>query len=233
MKKTLGIIGGMGPLATVKLFEKIVLLTDAPSDQEHLRILIDNNTTIPDRTRYILGNGEDPRPYLIDSIKKLEGIGAEFLIMPCNTAHYFYEDINKYSNIPFINMVEETAKCILEDYKNIKNIGLLATEGTYTGNIYDNVFNKYNLNIIRPSSQCRKYVMDFIYNIKSGIKNIDLSDFNLALDELKSLGTEVFIMGCTELSVALDLYDFEGEFVDPLEIISKRAIEFGGGKVVV
>ena len=89
MSKTLGIIGGMGPLATANLFNKIVLTTHAKSDQDHIHILIDNNTLIPDRTAYLLGNGEDPLEQLVTSAVRLEKMGAEFLIMPCNTAHYF------------------------------------------------------------------------------------------------------------------------------------------------
>ena len=232
MKKTLGIIGGMGPLATVKLFEKLVLFTDAHSDQEHLRILIDNNTSIPDRTAYILGIGEDPIPNLIDSATKLKSIGADYLIMPCNTAHYFYDDILKSIDIPFLSMIEETAKYIIKEFKGVKDIGLLATEGTYKANVYDDVFKNYNLNIVKPELEKQKYVMDLIYDIKKGIFHKDFNDFNRVLEELKEKNVDIFIMGCTELSVALDLYNLRGNYIDPLEIIAKKAIEFGGGKVV-
>lgn len=232
LEKTLGILGGMGPLATVKLFEKIVLLTKAHSDQEHLHILIDNNTSIPDRTDYILGIGEDPRPYLIDSAKRLKIMGADFLIMPCNTAHHFYKDIKKEVDIIFLSMIEETAKTIVNEYDGVKNIGLLATQGTYNANVYDDVFENYGLNILKPSVDKQKYVMELIYNVKKGIVHKDFSNFNSVLEEFKGKKVDVFIMGCTELSVALDLYDLKGGYIDPLEIIAKRAIEFGGGEVV-
>src|SRR5699024_10166329 len=110
--KTLGILGGMGPLATVKLFEKIVSLTHANKDQEHIHTIIDSNINIPHRSRYILGNGDDPLNELIKSAKRLENAGADFLVMPCNTAHYFYDKIVAVMNIPFLNMIEETAKYI-------------------------------------------------------------------------------------------------------------------------
>lgn len=232
LKKTLGIIGGMGPLATVKLFEKLVLLTDANSDQEHLRILVDNNTSIPDRTAHILSMGEDPTPFLIDSAKILKGIGADYLIMPCNTAHYYYNDIIKSVDIPFLSMIEETAKYIVKKYDGVKNVGLLATQGTYKANVYDDVFNNYDLKVIKPELEKQKCVMDLIYNIKKGITHNDFTDFNSVINELKETGVELFIMGCTELSVALDLYNLIGNYIDPLEIIAKKAIEFGGGKVV-
>ena len=126
--KTVGIIGGMGPLATVDLFGKIVNLTDAKCDNDHIHILIDNNTYIPDRTSYILGDGENPIDELVKSAKRLKNMGADFLIMPCNTAHYFYNDIINNVSIPFINMIEETANYI--NNKNIKKVGLLSTTGT-------------------------------------------------------------------------------------------------------
>ena len=128
MSKSIGILGGMGPLATVNLFKKIIELTDADCDQDNIRIYVDNNTSIPDRTAYILGKGSDPRAQLIVSAKKLEQIGADFIIMPCNTAHYFYDDIAAEINVPFLNMIEETLKNIVEQSCS-KKIGLLATEG--------------------------------------------------------------------------------------------------------
>ena len=100
MKKTIGIIGGMGPLATAKLFERIVINSGAASDQEHPRVIIDNNTSIPDRTDYILGKGSDPRPELIKTALGLESMGADFLVMPCNTAHYFLDEIETTIGIP-------------------------------------------------------------------------------------------------------------------------------------
>jgi aspartate racemase len=102
--KTIGMIGGMGPLATVHLFERIVLRTKAEKDQDHIRIIIDNNTNIQDRTKAILGYGESPVKELVGSAKMLEKSGADFLIMPCNTAHYFIDHIKKNIKIPFINM---------------------------------------------------------------------------------------------------------------------------------
>lgn len=226
MTKTLGIIGGMGPLATVKLFEMIVLMTKANSDQEHIHILIDNNTGITDRTNYILNSiGEDPRTELIQSAKKLESIGADFLVMPCNTAHHFYKDVSKEVDIPFINMIEETAKYIIDKNNGIKNIGLLATEGTINAKVYDNVFNKYGIDVLKPSKENQKYITDLIYNIKEGIEP-DLDGFYMAMDELRDQGVEVFIAGCTEISVSIDLYNLEGNIVDAMKVLAISAIKY-------
>ena len=128
--KTIGIIGGMGPLATVHLFERIVLRTKAEKDQEHIRVLIDSNTNIPDRTKAILGNGKSPVKELVNSAKILENGGADFLIMPCNTAHYFIEEIKKNISIPFINMIEESVKFTYDKYGKEAVVGIMATDGT-------------------------------------------------------------------------------------------------------
>ena len=231
MKKTLGVIGGMGPLATVKLFEKIVLLTDAQSDQEHVHMIIDNNTLISDRSTYILAGGEDPRDELVSSAKKLQEMGADFLIMPCNTAHYFYDEIVDNISIPFLNMIEETAKYILENYKGIGSIGLLATEGTYNTGVYDKIFNKYGLNIVSPTPQKRAYIMELIYNIKGGIHQDNLEGYYKAIEEIREQNVDHFIIGCTELSVALQLYNLKGNYIDAMDVVATKAIEYSGSKV--
>ena len=126
MKKTIGIIGGMGPLATADLFRKIVLMTDAASDNDHIRIFIDDNTAIPDRTSAILSGGADPVEAMADSIRKLEQCGADCLIMPCNTAHYFLPRLRPLTGIPFLSMLEATAKACAAAFPG-KTAGVLAT----------------------------------------------------------------------------------------------------------
>jgi len=232
MSKTLGIIGGMGPLATVNLFNKIVLKTDARSDQDHIHILIDNNTVIPDRTEYILRKGQNPLNELVNSAVNLEKIGADFLIMPCNTAHYFYEDIKKEINIKILNMIEETVKYVEINYPNNKKVGLLATDGTVKSRIYDLYFNKQSIEVIKPEKQNQSCITDIIYSIKEGKKEISLDGIYNAVDELKNKGVEVFILGCTELSVINETYDLNGNFVDALNIIAERAIEFAGKNIL-
>lgn len=232
MYKTLGIIGGMGPLATVKLFEKIVLKTKADCDQEHIHILIDNNTKIPDRVNFILGNSEEnPKYELIKSAKKLESIGAEFLAMPCNTAHYFYKDIIEQINIPFINMIEITLEFIIKTYPSIKKVGLLSTEGTIKANIYEQIFNKSNIEVLKPNKQNQNHISSLIKNVKQGIHRDSLVEIYEALYYMEELGAEIFIAGCTEISVALDLYNLQGSFVDPLDVLANNIIEISGREI--
>lgn len=229
MGKVLGILGGMGPLATVKLFEDIVLLTKANSDQEHIHTIVDSNTSIADRTDYILDNSlENPVPELIKSALRLERAGADFIIMPCNTAHNFYDEIAKHIDIPFLNMIEESVKYIIEKFDNITKVGLLATEGTIKAGVYDNVYHRYGIKIVKPSPKNQRYITELIYNIKEGIYQEDLQGFYGAMDELRELGVDVFVAGCTEISVAIQLFNLKGNIINPMKILAIEAIKFAG-----
>lgn len=230
--KTIGILGGMGPLATADLFRKIITLTDASSDNEHIEIIVENNTKIPDRTEYIINNGEDPTRHMIKSAIRLEVIGADVIVMPCNTAHYFYDEIVKYIDIPFINMIVETAEETKKLYAN-KKIGLLATEGTCRAGIYDRVFNEYDLELVKPDAEKEKYVMELIYGVKSGKSDVNLTNFLNVLNELKKQGVEAFILGCTELPVAFEMYDINEKYIDPTKILACSAIKFAGKNIKI
>ena len=229
--KTVGIIGGMGPLATVHLFERIVLRTKAQKDQEHIRVIIDNNTNIPDRTKAILGDGENPVEELVVSARILENSGADFLIMPCNTAHYFIEDIKKCVRIPFINMPEETVKYTYDKYGKDTVVGIMATDGTIKSKIYENYYSKLGIKTVVPVKTQEK-IMEFIYDvIKKGNYNAGTNLLFECVNELKDLGATVFLLGCTELSSAQYLYKFSGNFINPLEVLTESAITLAGGQV--
>jgi aspartate racemase len=232
MAKTLGIIGGMGPLATAHLFQKIIACTRADRDQEHIRIFIDNNTGVPDRTAALLAGGEDPRPQLIDSARKLEAMGADFLIMPCNTAHAYYGDIVDAVGIPFLSMIDETARFIRAQFPETTRVGLLSTAGTCETGVYDRVLEQYGLEVRKPSEGHQKAVTAVIYGIKQGLLDMDLKDFFRAVAQLRADGPDVFVLGCTELSVAYDVRRFEGgPFIDPVHVIATAAIRYAGKAV--
>ncbi len=229
--KTIGIIGGMGPLATVHLFERIVLKTKAQMDQDHIRVLIDSNTNIPDRTKAIIGEGEDPVKELVNSAKILENSGADFLIMPCNTAHYFIDEIKKSVNIPFLNMPEETVKYTYDKYGKDTVVGIMATDGTIKSKIYENYYSKLGIKTVVPV-KTQERIMEFIYDvIKKGNYNAGTDLLFECANELKELGATAFLLGCTELSSSQYLYKFEGNFINPMEVLTERAILFAGGQL--
>ncbi|WP_085506720.1 aspartate/glutamate racemase family protein [Thalassobacillus devorans] len=233
MEKTVGIIGGMGPLATVDIFNKIVRMTDAKIDQDHVRIVIDNNPGIPSRQDFFNGIGESPLPALIKTARSLEEMGAELIIMPCNTAHYFHRDIAKNTKIPFINMLEETAGYFSENFTDEKKVGLLATTQTCDLGIYDHFLNANGVEVVKPSAENQAYLMEIInVYIKQGNMNFDLDKWKEIIEELKEQGVETVILGCTELSIAFDVHPLEINTIDPTIVLAEAAIKASGKKVL-
>lgn len=220
----------MGPLATCDLFSKITQITDASCDQEHVRICIDSNTEISDRTNAIIHHGKDPVPEMVKSAVRLQGLGADVLIMPCNTAHYFYDRILPFVDIPFLSMIDETAKVISD--RGLRKIGLLATDGTLQTAVYEKAFKKRGISIVVPPPENQVHIMDLIYNgVKAGNKEIDTKPTKKTIEDLFRKGAQTLVLGCTELPVAFDLYGFDYPKTDPTLILASRAVQFVGAKV--
>ncbi len=224
MDRTIGILGGMGPQATVDLFQKIVNVTPAGCDQEHIKIIIDNDPKIPDRTKYIIGQGENPVNALIEKAIKLKLMGAELLTMPCNTAHYFYDEIIKYVDIPFINMITEVANEIRIKYGKGAKAGLLATLGTYKAKIYEEIFSKYGIEILVPNDDGKRHIYELIYQVKEGFNIDNLNNVSKITRDLKTKGAMTVILGCTELPlVKIDLPE-DIEYIDTTLVLAKKAV---------
>ncbi|MBA7542258.1 Aspartate racemase [subsurface metagenome] len=225
-EKIIGILGGMGPEATIDLFYKIIKFTPAEKDQDHLRIIIDNNPKIPDRTAAILGKGEDPLPALQETARNLEKAGADFIIIPCNTAHYFLPLIQESVKIPILNMIEETAKETRKRISQIQKAGLLASIGTYKTEIYHQQFKKFNIEVISPEEKDKEEVMKAIYavkagNLSEGIKRNIIKNAQKLIDK----GAEAIIAGCTEIPLILREGDVAVALIDPTQILAKIAVQ--------
>ena len=168
MKKTIGILGGMGPLATADLFQKIVSLTAASSDSEHIRVYIDSNASIPDRTAAILSGGEDPVPAMADALRHLELCGADCLVMPCNTAHYFLPRLAPLTKLPFLSMIEAAARACRERFPG-KAAAILATTGTLAAGLYQDALAAEGVPFLVPDEAERDALMELIYQgVKAG-----------------------------------------------------------------
>ncbi len=225
-EKIIGILGGMGPEATIDLFYKIIKFTPAEKDQDHLRIIIDNNPKIPDRTAAILGKGEDPLPALQETARNLEKAGADFIIIPCNTAHYFLSLIQESVKIPILSMIEKTAKETQKKNPSIKKVGLLASIGTYKTEIYHQQFKKFNIEVISPEEKDKEEVMKAIYAVKAGnlSEGIKKSILKIA-QKLIDKGAEVIIAGCTEIPLILKEGDVAVPLIDPTQVLAKAAVQ--------
>lgn len=224
-KRTIGIVGGMGPMATADMFIKLIRRADAARDQEHAHVIIDSNPCIPDRTAAILGGGESPVPELVRSCLALEAAGADVLLMACNTAYHFYHDIVPFIRVPMLNMPLETAKkAKLSGYGKC---ALLATSGTVKMGLYSSAFRHAGIDLITPDEAEQKAVMEMIYDgVKAGRRHYDTSAVVQTMGVLAERGAEVFILGCTELPIAFSYYGISGCIIDPTEVLAEAALDF-------
>lgn len=229
--KTLGIIGGMGPMATVDLMRKIILSTYAKTDQEHIHILVDNNPQIPDRTAAIEGRGESPVEKMLQSAKLLEAQGADVLVIACNTAHYFLDAFKDKVNVPIINMIDEAVKhCVELGYSEV---GLLCTTGTRNTGIYQKACDKFNLKLVVPDDEEIKALQDMIYlGVKANNFNYDTSNVKQVISTMRNRGAQAFILGCTETPIAVQMYHLEGNFIDSSLVLAHKAIEAVGAPLI-
>lgn len=225
----IGILGGMGPEATLYLFQKIIKNTGATKDQDHFRVLIDNNTKIPDRTPGILGQGETPLPMMIVTAKNLEKAGADFITIPCVSAHYFIEELRKEVAIPVISIIDEVAGEIQRRLPEIKRIGLIATTGIVRAGLFQDRLTKMGVEVLVPPEEAQEnLVMSAIYG-ESGIKAGFISSENKdkilkASNEMIERGAEGIIGGCTEVPLVVQQKDTEVPFFDSLDILALAAI---------
>lgn len=228
--KTLGIIGGLGPMATAYFMELIVSMTDAACDQDHLNMIIYNRPDTPDRTDFILKKSEkDPRPFLIDSGLSLKKTGADLIAIPCNTSHFFHAELEEKIGLPVINMIRETSFYLKE--RGIKKAGVLATDGTISTGLFQKELEKEGMEWVIPDESGQKKVMRLIYdNVKAG-KPIEENLFFDVKKELLNKDAQAIILGCTELSVIKRRYNLGADILDGLEVLSKCAIERCGYKV--
>ncbi|MBR3362648.1 MAG: aspartate/glutamate racemase family protein [Bacilli bacterium] len=219
MKYDLGIIGGLGPLASSYLYEMITKKTKATKDQDHLSIALLSYPKTPDRTSYILDNtNENPYPYLLENAKILEKLGVKMISIPCNTSCYFHGKLQSEINVKINNLVENTVKYIKDN--DYKTVAILATTGTIKSNLYQKELNKYNINYVYPNQD---KVMEIIYDyVKSG-KEVTKEIF---LDTIKDIEADGFILGCTELSILKEKLNLNDTFIDPLEIECDNILKY-------
>lgn len=231
-KKVIGILGGMGPEATAELFYRIIRATPARKDQDHLGIIIDNNPKIPDRTAAIIGKGPSPLPEMVETAKNLERAGADFIIMPCVTAHHYYEELKKSVKIPILDMIELTAQKIEKDFPSVNNAGLIATMGTIKNKTYDQALGRIGVRVIIPPESMEEDVMKAVYNyIKAGSLTEGKHIIVNVANQLIAMGAEAIICGCTEVSMVLKSGDLSIPVIDSLQILAETAVATALGTV--
>ena len=233
MNKTLGVLGGLGPMSSVYFYEMLTAHTKAARDQDHLNIMISSKADIPDRTAYILGaSSSDPTPYMIGEVTKLINAGADLIAIPCNTAHCFYESISIASSVPVINIVRQTVKFCR--YRGLRSVGVLATEGTVASGAYRSVLQMAGIDYITCDAEEQAVINHIIYGqIKKGLTP-DVPEFMAVANSLRARGAEALILGCTELSlIKKNESSLQNDlFIDSLEVLAASAIKLCGKETV-
>ena len=235
-ERIIGVLGGMGPEATLDLFQKIVKNTKAVKDQDHLKVIIDSNPKIPDRTPAILGSGENPLPLMIETARNLENAGAEFIVMPCVSAHYFIKELREGITIPVISIIEEVAGEVEGQFPAIRQVGLIATTGTIRAGLFQDRLRETGVEVLVPTPEDQEnLVMSAIYGesgIKAGFTSLENKGNILkASNALIEKGAQGIIGGCTEVPLVVQQGDMEVPFFDSLDILALAAIRLAKGEI--
>ncbi|MCS7050832.1 MAG: amino acid racemase [Thermomicrobium sp.] len=226
----IGILGGMGPLATVDLYRKIIEATPAERDQDHLPVVIDAEPRIPDRTAALLGRGPDPTPWLIAGARRLEAAGADFLVVACNTAHAFLPVVQEHIAIPFVSMIAETAERLVALLSPGSLVGVLATEGTIASQLYQVALAERGLQVLIPDRERQNWLSRAIARVKAGTVDEEASTLVRAAAQWAiERGARALVLGCTELPLIMPEGTLPVPIVDPTRLLARAAVAIASG----
>jgi aspartate racemase len=235
VKKTIGILGGMGPEATNYFYGLLIKHTAAASDQEYIPTLIWSDPEIPPRSDAVMGSGPSPLPRLLEGIEKLERAGAELLVMPCITAHFWAGEIESRANVLFVNLLEESLVWIRKAFPGLKKTGVIATSGTVVSGLWPKTFGKGGVEVIAPEPHEQNLVMNAILGkggIKSGVTSGRPRATILRMARrLVGRGAEAIIAGCTEVPLVLRDEDLAVPLIEPMKIGALACIRKAGYKI--
>jgi len=226
MSRKLGILGGMGPLATVEFMQKIISRTPAHNDQQHIPMLVSNNPQIPDRTAYLISNGEDPYPALKQGMEQLQQAGAECIVMPCNTAHYWYPRLTNSCNVHTISIIDSVVN--EAKYRRYRTVGVLATSATMMAGMYQTKLAQQQIDAIETTEAEQQAVMNGIYAVKAGDIEHGKQLMQPVFEAMLNRGAEAVIFGCTEIPVALaeQTLTQPQHCLDSLDILAEQCIHW-------
>lgn len=226
----LGVIGGLGPIATARFMELVVQMTDAQTEQENVDMIVYNFPSIPDRTGYILGsNLRSPLPGLLSVGRALARQGADWIAIPCVTAHYFLPELEAAVPVPIIDAVAETVRQLKG--QGITRAGIMATDGTIRSGLFAKALERAGITPVIPSDARQRDVMHLIYEDIKAERPADMDRFRAVEAELRAQGAEVIILGCTELSLIKRDEEIGPGFLDTMEVLAQQSVLRGGKKL--
>jgi len=233
-QKVIGVLGGMGPESTAALLNRITRRTPAATEQDHLRVIIDSNPKIPNRTDALLFGNLDPViEALTETARNLERAGAELIGIPCNTAHAFLADVRESVAIPVLDMVGETAFQTRHAFGEKTIVGLLATDGTLTTRLYHDALRRHHLEAVAPAGPgLQNAVMDAIDAVKlHGVTDDAKGALAVAIQDVTAQGATALIAGCTEVSLVFDRYPPNLPWLDPLTVLADVLVREAMGEI--
>lgn len=221
----LGILGGMGPMATVDFMGKIIRNTPASCDQDHIQMVVCSATNVPDRTAAILGQGSDPLPAMLDALHRLELSGASCIAIPCNTAHHWHGALQAETSVPIIHIVDAVADALARQRLN-PTIGVLATDGTVRAGIYQERLSERGYACVAPDGEAQAEIMRAIRLVKAGHTNEAAGILGREAETLVARGCSHIAMACTEIPLALATLDNDlgAALLDPTDLLAQACV---------
>lgn len=232
MDDIVGVLGGMGPAATVLYLERVVDLTRADRDQDHVNLICLQHSTVPDRTDYILDkSAPNPLPDIAADVRILTGLGVRFIALPCNTAHYFLDEIQADTDTEVLNMIELTVAEAVKYFPSARNIGVLGTRGTMRAGIYSEAIERAGRVSVNLSDAVVDLCHDLIYQFKAGHR-VDAATYLELMDMVEQEGAQVSLIACTELSALERKFAHNHPVVDALDALARETIRRVGKQPV-
>lgn len=230
--KLVGVIGGMGPDATVDFMSLVLAATPASGDQDHVHMIVEQNPRIPCRQLALRGEGESPGPAIASVAARLEAAGADFLVMPCNTAHAWQAEIVAAISIPFISIVDESVAAAMSQCGEGDGIGLMATPGCFSSGLYQDAIRANKRSVIEQTPDELAATMSLIALIKGGDRSAEVSNgLRVLAQSLLTRGAKVLIAACTELPLVLDASMFDVGFVSSTNVLATKTVALARGEI--
>jgi len=219
--RTVGVLGGMGPDATVDFMAKVISLTPANRDQDHIPMIVDNNPAVPNRQAALLGDGEDPSAAIGAMGRRLDAAGADFLVIVCNSAHAFLGQLREATTIPLVSIIETTADACA----GYEKVGILATDGCLASGLYQDALHSRGVETLVPEVDELAELMRLISRIKAGDRGADVVDAMRALASLMiERGAQALIAGCTEIPLVLANGTLDAPVISSTDVLAEATV---------
>ena len=226
--RTIGVLGGMGPDATVDFMAKVIALTPADKDQDHIHMIVDHNPGVPNRQTAILGDGEDPTPELAAMAARLEEAGADYLVIPCNTAYVFKDAVVSASSVPLISIIDVTVADAVA--KGAEAVGVIATDGCLAAGVYQDALEKAGVKAVLPTDDEIEQFMTLCNRIKAGYQGERVArDMAELAKALIDRGADAVIAGCTEIPLVLQQSALAVPLISSTDVLAAATVALARG----